>query len=103
MCISRRSAPKTGSVLFQYWSIFSKLSKKRRYDFSKAQAGKNACDRKIAPMKAHIRRYLNDGHNVTTGHKMKPALDSYGGVNGVKVAVVEVNPERQDIKTHKWD
>jgi hypothetical protein len=24
-----------------------------RYDFSEAQAGKDACDRKIAPMKAH--------------------------------------------------
>jgi hypothetical protein len=54
-------------------------------------------------MKAHIRRYLNEGHNVTTGHEMKAALDSYGGVSGVKVAVVEVNPERQDIKTYKWD
>jgi hypothetical protein len=74
-----------------------------RYDFSEAQAGKDSCDRKIAPMKAHIRRYLNEGHNVTTGHEMKAALDSYGGVSGVKVAVVEVNPERQDIKTHKWD
>ena len=26
-----------------------------RYDFSEAQAGKDVCDRKIAPMKAHIR------------------------------------------------
>ena len=74
-----------------------------RYDFSEAQGGKDACDRKIAQMKAHIRRYLNEGHNVTTGHEIKAALDSYGGVSGVKVAVVEVNPERPDIITHKWD
>ncbi len=47
-----------------------------RYDFSEAQAGKDVCDRKIAPMKAHIRRYLNEGNDVTTGHEMKVALDS---------------------------
>jgi hypothetical protein len=72
-----------------------------RYDLSETQAGKDACDRKMVPVKAHIRRYLNEGHNVTTGHEMKTALDSYGGVSGVKVAVVDVNPERQDIKAHK--
>ena len=54
-------------------------------------------------MKAHIRRYLNEGNDVTTGHEMKVALDSYGGIGGVKVAVVDVNTERQNIKSHKWD
>ena len=30
-----------------------------RYDFSDAQAGKDICDRKIAPMKAHIKQWVN--------------------------------------------
>ena len=30
----------------------------RRYDYSEPQVGKDIFDRKIAPMKAHIRRYV---------------------------------------------
>ena len=33
----------------------------KRYDFSEPQAGKDIGDRKIAPMKARIRRYVNEG------------------------------------------
>ena len=51
----------------------------RRYDFSEAQAGKDICDRKIAPMKSHI-QYINEGHNVENASEMREALDSYGGV-----------------------
>ena len=31
-----------------------------QYDFSEAQAGKDLCDLKIAPMKVHINRYVNE-------------------------------------------
>ena len=31
-----------------------------RYDFSDLQAGKDICDRKTAPMKAHIKRWVCD-------------------------------------------
>lgn len=31
------------------------------YSFSEANSGKDVCDRKIAPLKAQIRRYLNEG------------------------------------------
>ena len=63
----------------------------RRYDFSEPQAGKDICDRKIAPMKAHIRQYVNEKHDVATAAKMKEALDSHGGVRGSRVAVAAVN------------
>jgi len=33
----------------------------RDYSFSEANSGKDVCDRKIAPLKAHIERYLNEG------------------------------------------
>ncbi|KAK3747217.1 hypothetical protein QZH41_014648 [Actinostola sp. cb2023] len=32
----------------------------RDYSFSEANSGKDVCDRKIAPLKAHIERYLNE-------------------------------------------
>ena len=46
----------------------------RRYDFSEPQAGKDICDRKIAPMKVHIRRYVNERHDVVTAADLKEAL-----------------------------
>ena len=33
----------------------------KNYSFSEANSGKDVCDRKIAPLKAHIGRYLNEG------------------------------------------
>ena len=33
-----------------------------RYDFSEPQAGKDICDRKTAPMKAHMKRCVNERH-----------------------------------------
>ena len=62
-----------------------------RYDFSDPQAGKDICDRKIAPMKAHIRRYVNEKHDVVTAEQMKTAIESHGGLTGCRVAVVEVD------------
>ena len=31
------------------------------YGFSEAKCGKDVCDRKIAPLKAHVERYINKG------------------------------------------
>ena len=62
-----------------------------RYDFSDPQSGKDVCDRRIASMKMHIPRWVNEGHDVTTTTEMKVALESYGGVRGARFAVVEIN------------
>ena len=53
-----------------------------RLDFSEPQAGKDICDRKTAPMKAHIRRFVNENNDVTTAEEMKKALESHGGLRG---------------------
>ena len=66
-----------------------------RYDFSDPQSGKDICDRKTAPMKAHIRRWVNEKHDVITGEDMKVALESHGGVRGCRVAVVKVDSIRE--------
>ena len=66
----------------------------RRYDFSNPQAGKEMCDRKIAPMKGHIQRWVNEKHDVVTAVDMKEALESYGGVRGCRMAVAKVDVAR---------
>lgn len=72
-----------------------------RYDFSDPQAGKDVCDRKLAHMKAHIRRYVNEHNDVTTASEMKKALESHGGVKGCRFAVSEIN--ESVVKTErKW-
>ena len=38
----------------------------KRVDFSDPQGGKGPCDRKAATIKAHVRRYINEGHDVLT-------------------------------------
>lgn len=43
--------------------------------------------------KSHIRIYINEGHNVTKAEEMQEALLSHGGVNGVRVAVLQTVPE----------
>ena len=67
----------------------------QRYDFSEPQSGKDICDRKTAPMKAHIRRWVNEKHDVITAEDMKTALGSHGGVKGVRAAVVQVDTSRE--------
>ena len=66
-----------------------------RYDYSEPQSGKDICDRKTAPMKAHIRRWVNEKHDVITAEDMKTALESHGGLKGVRAAVVELNSGRE--------
>ena len=65
-----------------------------RYDFSEPQAGKDICDPKIAPMKAHIRRFVNENTDVTTAEETNKALESHGGLRGCCVAIVEIAPPK---------
>ena len=74
----------------------------RRYDFSDPQSGKDICDRRIATMKSHMRRYLNEGNDINSASDMKRALDSYGGVKGCRVAVVNVDTARKETEHQKW-
>ena len=63
-----------------------------RYDFSDPQSGKDICDRKTAPMKSHIRRWVNEKNDVLTALDMKTALESHGGLKGCRIAVVKIDP-----------
>ena len=72
----------------------------RRVDFSDPQGGKGPCDRKAATIKAHVRRFVNEGHDVLTADDFKDAILSNNGVRGVRVAVVncEVLSPTQPVK-----
>lgn len=75
-----------------------------RVDFSDPQGGKGACDRKAATIKAHVRRYVNEGHDVETASQFKEAMLSSGGVHGVRVAVVDaVACVKTDEPEVRWD
>ena len=71
-----------------------------RYDFSDPQAGKDVCDRRIAAVKGHMRRYINEGHDIKSASDMKAAIDSYGGVKGCQAAVVKIQESSQTTKKH---
>lgn len=49
----------------------------KRYDFSDAQEGKAIFDRRIVPIKQHIKAYANEGNNVRTASDMKKAIESF--------------------------
>ncbi|KAL9951595.1 hypothetical protein ACROYT_G015720 [Oculina patagonica] len=64
-----------------------------RVDFSDPQGGKGACDRKAATIKAHIRRHINEGHDVQNAKDFIDAMLSNGGINGVRTVHVDVGDE----------
>ena len=61
---------------------------------------KDICDRRIAALKGHMRRYINEGHDITSARDMKAAIDSCGGVKGCHAAVVKVQESNQTMKKH---
>ena len=62
-----------------------------RVDFSDPQGRKGACDRKAASIKAHVRRYINEGQDVQTANDFKEAMMSSGGMKGVRIALVDAS------------
>ena len=59
----------------------------KRMDFCDTLAGKGACDRKAATMKAQMKIYLNSGNNIESAEKMRDAILSSGGLPSVHVTV----------------
>ncbi|CAC5395476.1 unnamed protein product [Mytilus coruscus] len=56
------------------------------YNFSEAQDGKGPCDRRASHIKSVVKRYINEGHDVTSAEEMKVAIDArQNGQSRVKV------------------
>lgn len=73
-----------------------------RIDFCDPQGGKGPCDRKAAQIKTHVKQYINQGNSVTTPAELKKAIESNGGIKGVRVTMVPV-PKIAGRKKIKWD
>ena len=67
-----------------------------RVDFSDPQGGKGAADRLAARCKAHVRAFINEGHDVCTANELKNALLSHGGLDGVRVVSLDAIDETPD-------
>lgn len=72
-----------------------------RVDFSDPQGGKGPCDRKAASIKAHVRRFINEGHDVQTAEDLETAMLSAGGLTGIRVALVDSLGIKEN--PIKWD
>ncbi|CAC5367571.1 unnamed protein product [Mytilus coruscus] len=75
--------------------------KLKTYNFSEAQDGKGPCDRRASHIKACVRRYINEGHDVTSAEEMKQAIDvKQKGSFRVKVVdiVTNLDAEKSQIK-----
>ena len=72
-------------------------------DFSDPQGGKGSCDRKAATIKAHVRRYINEGHDVLIANDFMNAILSNGGVPKVRVVVVHGSTTERNAQVPvKW-
>jgi hypothetical protein len=66
----------------------------RRVDFSDPQGGKGPCDRKAATIKAHVRKYINEGNDVQTAQDFQKSMLSGNGVKGLRVALVDATAKK---------
>ena len=71
-----------------------------RYDYSEPQYGKDMCDRILCPMKAAVRRYCNEGHDIVTAQDMQIALKDRP-VRGTTAAVFSLTEESRTLKIKK--
>ena len=72
----------------------------KRYDVSDPQAGKDVCDCRIAVIKSHMRRFINEGHDVRDAKDMKRAIESYGNIEGCFASVVRINTSTKTMEKH---
>lgn len=63
--------------------------------------GKGSCDRKATQIKSHVKSYVNEGHSVMNVRELKQAIESRGGILGVRVTVVKVH--NKSSKSYKLD
>ncbi|VDI67385.1 Hypothetical predicted protein [Mytilus galloprovincialis] len=77
-------------------------NKIKSYNFSEAQDGKGPCYRRASHIKSVIKRYINEGHDVTSAEEMKVAIDArQNGQFRVKVVdtVTVIDGEKNNTKS----
>ena len=71
-----------------------------RYDYSEPQSGEDVCDRIICPLKASIRKYCNEGHDIVTAQDMCTALNERP-VKGTTATVCSIKEQFQTLQMNK--
>ena len=71
-------------------------------DFSDPQGGKGSCDRKVATIKNHMKMHLHSGNDVDNAEQMKNAIESSGGLPGVRVILCS-QEEASKLVPVKWE
>ena len=75
----------------------------QRVDFSDPQGGKGSCDRKAATVKAHVRRYISESHDVLNANDFMNAILSNGGIPNVRVVVADASSTERNAQVPvKW-
>ena len=71
-----------------------------RYDYSEPQHGKDVCDRILCPMKASIRIYCNEGHDILSADDMRSALsERYVKGTSACVSLTDVSKKTLDVQS----
>ena len=89
----------TTRILFCHCQVLVSVSESES-SASDPQAGKDVCERRIATIKSHMRRFINEGNDINTANDMKVAIESYGGVKGCYATVAEIQDSFQSMKKH---
>ena len=74
----------------------------RRFDHSEPQHGKDICDRILCPMKAAVRTFCNEGHDILTANDMHIALTTRQ-VKGTTAAVCSVDESNKNAEVSKLE
>ena len=74
----------------------------RRFDHSEPQHGKDICDRILCPMKAAIRTFCNEGHDIVEANDMHIALKERQ-VKGTTAAVCSVDESNKNAEVRKLE
>ena len=74
----------------------------RRFDHSEPQHGKDICDRILCPMKAAIRTFCNEGHDILTANDIHIALKERQ-VKGTTAAVCSVDESNKNAEVRKLE
>lgn len=69
----------------------------QRYDHSEPQCGKDACDRILCPLKASMKRYCNEGHDVVCAEDMQVALRERP-VRGTTATVCKIQEQNSSLE-----
>ena len=92
----------SASTLLAVYQVANKYDIDVKVDFSDPQGGKGSCDRKAATIKNHMRMHLNSGNDVDNAEQMKNAIESSGGLPGVRVMLCS-QEEASKLVPVKWE